>query len=350
MENGYIVLHFFVWLLSLFPAYIVEKWSGNSDRWVGTDDRTEDKCEDESLDGFRSKEEHSKEDDEDGKRRENRTSHGIIDRIIDEYPEVFLFILRKAEIGTNTIHNDDRVIDWVPENRKHRGDEESIDFELREEIRSDDIHPKCTDDIMEEWCCSYGRKRETREPGDRSAECIGDIERDGEYNESEGHVSGLFDVISKRLSDINISSHRYLHWTHGGEFFADGIFELGLESFEVLVRNIRNPRESCLDDEFVFSGDFVNIDIIDHLRSIVNNFFFDSVYHITNSCRLNLTGSIIVFYLYPSRHIDTEIEWECEIGSDGHEDEQDGKSVVRKTDFDKIETHKYKKIRELKKE
>ncbi|EKD29455.1 MAG: hypothetical protein ACD_78C00401G0001, partial [uncultured bacterium (gcode 4)] len=32
---------------------------------------------------------------------------------------------------------------------------------------------------MEERCGSDGSERETREPRDRSAECVGDIKRDG---------------------------------------------------------------------------------------------------------------------------------------------------------------------------
>lgn len=113
---------------------IDEQWRGDTDRRVGSDNRTEEECEGESLQTLRTEEEHRENDDEDRERGEYRSTHCIVDRLINHLIKVELLIHRFMKRRTNTIHDDDGIIDRVAENREHCREEECIDLELREEV------------------------------------------------------------------------------------------------------------------------------------------------------------------------------------------------------------------------
>jgi hypothetical protein len=81
-----------------------------------------------------------------------------------------------TEIGPYSIHNDDSIIDRVAEDRQHRCDEECIDLELREKVRSHNIETKCDHDIMSERDPCHNSKWPRCHTSDRSTKRILDIE------------------------------------------------------------------------------------------------------------------------------------------------------------------------------
>ncbi len=192
--------------LNLFlPRDVDEQRWCYTDRRICTDDRTEEECEGESLQTLGAEEKHRENDDKYRKRREEWASHRIMDRLINHLGEGEFSIRPFSESRSDTIHDDDGIIDRVAQNSEESGEEEGVDLELRKEEWRNHIESESNQNIVDEWDSCHECEWPARNPLDRSSKCILNIEWYHDDGEWEGSIGRFFDIVTKGFPDIHIA-------------------------------------------------------------------------------------------------------------------------------------------------
>ena len=160
---------------------------GDEDRRDGTHDNADGQREDEAADGLAAEEEDRQQRHERRARSVDRTRQRRVDGVVHVLLEVALGI--HAQIFADTVEDHHGIVDGVTDDRKDRGDEGLIDFEVEGHEAIE--HREETDDEQ-----GVDRK------GDRGArsplpalEAEGDVETDGDKSENYRPHGRSLDII-----------------------------------------------------------------------------------------------------------------------------------------------------------
>jgi len=259
---------------------------------------------------------------------------------IDYDSKTFFLIFRQTKIRTDPIHYDDGIIDGISENGEHRGNKKGVDFKFREKRRCDDIETENDNEVLKKRDRRYGSEREARKSFDGTAERVGDIERNGDDDECESHIRGFFDIIPERFSDVDVSGHSHFHGAEARKFPGDILFEFRFQSLEILFGDTGNLRKPRFDDEFIFSGNLIDIDVVYNLRTVVSDVFFGLFRQGFDGGKIDLSYAVIILRLNPTGHIDSEVEGNGQIRPERKYNQYECDTVIHKTVLDKIDFHK----------
>lgn len=293
-----------------FPCYVYEKWTCDTDRWVCTDDCSIDQGECESLEACWPKDKHCSQYKQYSEWGIEWSCQSSMNWYIDDFWEFHLFWCSFLEIGADSIHDDDCIVDRITKDGEHCCDEECINLEFWKEEWCDNIKSKCNNHIMNEWYTSHHCKWPRCHTCYTPTECVHDIERYRENCNNQSDSSRFLDICTKWSTNIDIPS--LFDSTIG--FSWEGTWEFGDKLALCLSDSgfiFSFFTDSCLDHEAIGSRDLVDKSICDDLLLISGESFF----HIFERLRLDLLYCTIdcicsssVFYLHSSCHIDSEIE------------------------------------------